>query len=73
MTFNKKNKEIYSDFEENKENKENNENIKNKKKTLTKTIKKYDIKSDWTEENYEVINYWLDNLRFNHTVNYFIF
>lgn len=84
MAFNIKNQEIYSDLEEKVE--KNADYYKDKVKTLKKTIKNdknnqklnelslnKTNKNEWTEENYQVINYWLDTLRFNHIINYFYF
>ena len=76
MTFNRKNNEILSDNEE-----KNIDYYKNKVKTLKKNInnnknvisKNIISNNKWTEENYQVINYWLDVLKFNHTINYFYF
>ena len=66
MTFRKKNDDIYTD------NEENIDNRKTIKKRIKKNIYKCNI-NQWTEENYQVINYWLDTLKFNHTINYFYF
>lgn len=81
MVFNRKNQEIYSDLDDNVD--KNADYYKSKVKTLKKTIKNdknnkkmsdFGLnKNKWTEENYQVVNYWLDTLKFNHVINYFYF